>query len=96
MKNVATVVFLLLATTTFFRFVLAIVPVPSEGSRRDGESSQRFLVPAPEPRIVGGVDSGPTRFPYYVALVERGGGSVVCGGTLIASDVVLTSAHCNL
>jgi V8-like Glu-specific endopeptidase len=90
--NVAAVVLLLV--TTFFRFLA--IPVPSEGSS-DGESSQQFLVSTEQgPRIVGGDGARPTRFPYYVALVGPGGDSVVCGGTLIASDVVLTAAHCNM
>jgi len=38
-------------------------------------------------RIVGGSQSAPGEFPYYVDL----GG---CGGSLIAPNVVLTAAHC--
>lgn len=41
----------------------------------------------PETRIVGGQQSDPGEFPYYVDL----GG---CGGSLVAPDVVLTAAHC--
>eukprot|EP00980_Cylindrotheca_fusiformis_P003494 scaffold781_cov132-Cylindrotheca_fusiformis.AAC.13 len=40
------------------------------------------------PRIVGGRGAQPGEFPYYVSV----GGD--CGGTLIASGVVLTAAHC--
>ena len=43
-------------------------------------------------RIAGGVDTEEGRFPYFVALQKRN--QFVCGGTLIASNVVLTAAHC--
>eukprot|EP00525_Craspedostauros_australis_P000631 CAMPEP_0198108988 /NCGR_PEP_ID=MMETSP1442-20131203/996_1 /TAXON_ID= /ORGANISM="Craspedostauros australis, Strain CCMP3328" /LENGTH=462 /DNA_ID=CAMNT_0043764425 /DNA_START=243 /DNA_END=1631 /DNA_ORIENTATION=- len=46
----------------------------------------------PSPRIVKGTDAVQGRYPYMVAL--RFYGSHVCGGTLIASDIVLTAAHC--
>jgi hypothetical protein len=40
-----------------------------------------------ETKIVGGDQSDPGEFPYYVDLNG-------CGGSLIAPDVVLTAAHC--
>jgi secreted trypsin-like serine protease len=40
------------------------------------------------PRIVGGDESKPGEFPYFVHLG-------ICAGSLIAPTVVLTAAHCN-
>ena len=44
-------------------------------------------------RIVGGDDAAKARYPYHVSLVD-GGMFHRCGGSLIASDVVLSAAHC--
>ncbi len=45
-------------------------------------------------RIIGGaMVESPERFPYYVSLVN-GQYAHVCGGSLIAPDIVLTAAHC--
>ena len=43
--------------------------------------------------IVGGEDATLGRYPYAVTL-QRGFGSHVCMGSLIAPDIVLTAAHC--
>jgi len=43
-------------------------------------------------RIIGGSESTKGRYSYAVALADRGGH--FCGGTMIASDVVLSAAHC--
>jgi secreted trypsin-like serine protease len=45
-----------------------------------------------EPRIVGGEVAPSGAYPWMVWLTM--GGNQFCGGTLIASDTVLTAAHC--
>lgn len=47
----------------------------------------------PEARIVGGDSVTAGRMPYFVSLVDAAGVHQ-CGGTLIASNLVLTSAAC--
>ena len=45
--------------------------------------------------IVGGEEAAPGEFPHQVALLRGGvGGSLMCGGSLIAADKVLTAGHC--
>ena len=48
-----------------------------------------------EGRIIGGENAVPGRFPYAVSLMNLGSVSQhSCGATLIAPDIVLTSAFC--
>jgi secreted trypsin-like serine protease len=42
--------------------------------------------------IVGGVQVAPSIYPEYVRV--RTSDNKVCGGTVIAADIVLTAAHC--
>ena len=44
----------------------------------------------PSPRIVGGFPATAGEFPFLV----HGADGELCGGTLIAPDIVLTAAHC--
>ena len=45
--------------------------------------------------IVGGEEAAPGEFPHQVAVLLGGvGGSLLCGGSLIAADKVLTAGHC--
>lgn len=47
-----------------------------------------------EPAIVGGQDAAIEDFPFTVALRFAASGEQFCGGTLVASDKVVTAAHC--
>ncbi|XP_053674475.1 transmembrane protease serine 9-like [Anopheles nili] len=50
----------------------------------------------PAHRIVNGVEALPGQFPYQIALLSTfvGGGSGLCGGSVITNNYILTAAHC--
>ena len=54
------------------------------------QQQRRAVQLTPDPRIVGGTPVASGAYPYYVITV----GPVLCGGTLIAPDIVLTAASC--
>ena len=46
-------------------------------------------------RIVGGTEAAPGEFPHQIMLLRGGvGGSLMCGGSLVAPDRVITAGHC--
>jgi trypsin len=45
-------------------------------------------------RIVGGTDASPGEFPHQIMLTRGVGGSLMCGGSLVAPSVVVTAGHC--
>ena len=47
---------------------------------------------APELKIIGGIPATTDRYPYLVSLTYFG--TSICGGSLVAPDMVLTAAHC--
>src|SRR5215210_5735841 len=59
--------------------LLALLALPAAGA-------------AAQERIIGGTDASINSWPYLAAI--RIDGSFACGGTLVASDVILTAAHC--
>merc|ERR1712121_84459 len=43
----------------------------------------------------GGTEASVGEFPHQIALLRGGvGGSLMCGGSLIAADKVVTAGHC--
>ncbi|KAL7452490.1 hypothetical protein ACHAWC_004209 [Mediolabrus comicus] len=48
-----------------------------------------------QPRIIGGDQTTRDRFPYVASLVDTLTDRHVCGGSLIASDIILTAGHCS-
>merc|ERR1712110_574001 len=46
-------------------------------------------------RIVGGTEASVGEFPHQIALLRGGvGGSLMCGGSLVGADRVITAGHC--
>ncbi|KAH8421044.1 hypothetical protein KR222_005730, partial [Zaprionus bogoriensis] len=60
-----------------------------------GQEQQPSLSAGPQDgRIVGGWETNITHFPHQVSL--QMGGRHICGGSVIAPNVILTAAHCVL
>jgi len=45
-------------------------------------------------RIVGGEDAEPGEFPHQITLTRGVGGSLMCGGSLVSANKVVTAGHC--
>merc|ERR1711913_207164 len=46
-------------------------------------------------KIVGGTEASTGEFPHQIALLRGGvGGSLMCGGSLVAENMVVTAGHC--
>ncbi|EDS31865.1 serine protease SP24D [Culex quinquefasciatus] len=73
---------------THFGWILAGFLLPI---LRGGESINPLELGS-SARIVGGFSASPGQFPYQVALLRAR--QISCGGSLIASNWVLTAAHC--
>ena len=72
---------------------LQFLQVSSSSSFAEPEGPARDLLDA---RIIGGdIVSSNLKYPYFVSLTPSNDNNFFfCGGTLIATDLVLTAAHC--
>merc|ERR1711892_175432 len=66
---------------------------PGEGSTKPAGQGCKCGVKKGS-RIVGGTETTVNEYPWMTAIVSASGESQFCGGTLIASQWVLTAAHC--
>ena len=48
-----------------------------------------------DPRIINGLPTSPNRYPYVSSLLQTSQMKHMCGGTLIAPDIILTAGHCS-
>lgn len=48
-----------------------------------------------QPRIIGGQSTTRDRYPYAASLIDAKSNRHVCGGSLIAPDIILTAGHCS-
>lgn len=57
-----------------------------------GNNNEEVVVAA-DTKIIGGIESSPNRYPYLASLSYFG--THLCGGSLVAKDIVLSAAHCS-
>ncbi|XP_039442593.1 brachyurin-like [Culex pipiens pallens] len=60
------------------------------------EEMQYLRKQQPDRRIVNGQEAAPGQFPYQAVLSfdTTEGGDMLCGGSILSSDLILTAAHC--
>uniref|UniRef100_A0A8B9C4U4 Kallikrein related peptidase 12 n=1 Tax=Anser brachyrhynchus TaxID=132585 RepID=A0A8B9C4U4_9AVES len=68
------------------------LPIATQGSHGALGCSCLAVPEVDESRIIGGKPCSITQRPFQVALIKRG--QILCGGSLIDAQWVLTAAHC--
>eukprot|EP00579_Thalassiosira_antarctica_P013834 CAMPEP_0201927860 /NCGR_PEP_ID=MMETSP0903-20130614/19621_1 /ASSEMBLY_ACC=CAM_ASM_000552 /TAXON_ID=420261 /ORGANISM="Thalassiosira antarctica, Strain CCMP982" /LENGTH=718 /DNA_ID=CAMNT_0048466159 /DNA_START=16 /DNA_END=2172 /DNA_ORIENTATION=- len=63
---------------------------PNNNNSSDGSSTLPFA-----PRIINGIPTPSNRYSYAVSLIDTDTDEHICGGTLIAPDIILTAGHCS-
>ena len=58
------------------------------------EGAHRQLLLQSTPRVVNGYEAPANRFPYFVSVMGEND-NFVCAGAVIASNLVVTAAHCD-
>ncbi|XP_074713900.1 uncharacterized protein LOC141938796 [Strix uralensis] len=70
----------------------APLPARAQGKGNGGAGGGGELPEEDESRIIGGRPCSINQRPFQVALIKRG--QILCGGSLIGAQWVLTAAHC--
>ena len=75
--------------------ILLAVVAAATGAPNFSKRSLSILLNRGGGKIVGGTEAYPGEFPHQVALLQDGvGGHFMCGGSLVAENMVVTAAHC--
>lgn len=103
MKLLVVAIFAILAVSAFAEDnweidYSKVVPVTDLPGFWDGREALKPLVSSNfnrNRRIVGGIIVTPNSHPYQAGLfLAFGGGTALCGGSIITSRTILTAAHC--
>ena len=63
-------------------------------AREEGRKNKRRKQKRKQPLIVGGQEADLNEYPWMVGLADSSDNNIICGASLIASQWVLTAAHC--
>jgi chymotrypsin len=75
--------------------IIPVQEMPGFWEGRDFPAQMSAPVNVRDRRIVGGVEVVPNSHPYQVALhIQFGGGTGLCGGSVLTLTTALTAAHC--
>lgn len=87
-----------LLSLLIFSCLLGFAVYSAAWAQSTGDSGHASPLQEQSPDIVGGREAAPGAWPWQVALIdhkyEQAYDGFFCGGTLIASEWVLTAAHC--
>jgi trypsin len=71
--------------------LLSLLPIPAAAAATSRTTNSTAPVAIKTTRIIGGFEAVSGQFPWYVHAIT----DELCGGTLIAPDIVMTAAHCH-
>ncbi|XP_055381914.1 trypsin alpha-3-like [Condylostylus longicornis] len=71
--------------------VFVVLLVKSTKAQLENTTNSTLILKKNDDKIVGGQSTSITSVPYQVAITVSGS---ICGGSLIATNIVLTAAHC--
>lgn len=79
-------------------FLIGIATTVTHAQTEMTANARHINTHALSPTIIGGEEVTENIYPWTVALIKTGAGSLktrqFCGGTLVTSEIVITAAHC--